>query len=53
MIEFVFSLGTPCYLRTEPAEQLLPTCYIVGLLDKTVQIRANGLLKTLRARFYP
>lgn len=53
MIELVWSFGLPCSIALAGQERLLPPCYAVGLLDAPAQLRARGVLRAIRARFYP
>lgn len=52
-IELVWNLGVPCSLVLPGQTYLLPSCYVVGLLQQPLQITADGLVQVIRARLYP
>ena len=53
MFELVYCFGAPCYLQLDQQELRLPPCFVVGLLEAPLRLRASGLVKTIRARLYP
>lgn len=52
-IELIFNFGAPCYTTVNNELQPLTSCFVVGLLDETIRIQANGLVKFVCVRLYP
>jgi hypothetical protein len=51
-IELVFGFGSPCWIEFGPSVQHVSRCFVVGLLDEPIRLRAEGVLKTVAARFF-
>ncbi|MDB5240947.1 MAG: AraC family transcriptional regulator [Spirosoma sp.] len=52
-VELIFSFGPSLSIDDGHSLRPAPRCYVVGLLDKPFQIRANGIVKTVAVRFHP
>ncbi|HLY27700.1 MAG TPA: DUF6597 domain-containing transcriptional factor, partial [Aggregatilineales bacterium] len=51
-VEMVFSVGAQRWLETDSETYNLPGCYLIGLLNKPLRMRANGLVKSVAVRFF-
>lgn len=52
-VELIFHFGAPCWLDDGRQSRPAPRCYIVGLLERPLHLRADGLLQTVAARLFP
>lgn len=52
-VELIFNFGAPCWLDDGQQSCPAPRCYIVGLLERPLHLRADGLLQTVAARLFP
>jgi AraC-like DNA-binding protein len=50
-VELIFSFGARWYGEDDQAARNL-RCYLVGLLDRPVRLRGEGVVKSVAARFY-
>lgn len=51
-VELVFSYGGECRIDGGPSTYDLSRGYVIGLLDRPVRLRANGLVRSVAARFF-
>lgn len=51
-IELIINTGAQASVSNGITERRLPRAYLLGLLDKPLRLRADGVLKTVAARLY-
>jgi AraC-like DNA-binding protein len=51
-MELVFSFGSPCQIDDGQSVRDLPPCYLIGLLDKPIRLHADGVVRSVAARFF-
>jgi AraC-like DNA-binding protein len=51
-VELTFNFGRNAQIQWGPSTHPLPRCCVIGLLNKPFQIRAEGQLTTVSARFF-